>query len=158
LNLSGIVTEIAQLQRAKAILISAETSAKRKPGRPAVVGSSSKVTRVASGKLAAPAKAKPHIERRGVCTDRYRRMTTRTPTEHSHVGRLILSVPGSAVPFRHDWVVYSKRPFGGPEHACVISALTPIALVSPTAGWSASPTARSASAGETQRTATGSAS
>ena len=21
------------------------------------------------------------------------------------------------MPFRHDWVVYSKRPFGGPEHA-----------------------------------------
>ena len=37
--------------------------------------------------------------------------------------------------FRHDWVVNSKRPFGGPEHALrYLGRLQPIASPSPTAG------------------------
>ena len=32
----------------------------------------------------------------------------------------------------HDWVVYAKRPFGGPEQVLTISAATPTAWRSPT--------------------------
>ena len=41
--------------------------------------------------------------------------------------------------FRHDWVVYSKRPFGGPEHVLRYLVPTPIASPFPTAGWLPSP-------------------
>src|SRR5439155_5990878 len=56
--------------------------------------------------------------------------------------------------FRHHWVVYSKRPFGGQNMCCVISAHTPTALPSPTAGWLLSPTETSLFAGATPPTAT----
>jgi hypothetical protein len=36
--------------------------------------------------------------------------------------------------FRQDWVVYAKRPFGGPEHVLHYLAATRIALPSPTTG------------------------
>jgi hypothetical protein len=56
--------------------------------------------------------------------------------------------------FRHDWVVYSKRPLGGPEH--VLRCLGAYTIVSPfpTTDWSLLPTAASPSAGETPLTAT----
>jgi len=54
--------------------------------------------------------------------------------------------------FRHHWVVYSKRPFGGPEYALRYLAATPIEWLSPTSGSLASSTARSPSAGATPPT------
>jgi hypothetical protein len=56
--------------------------------------------------------------------------------------------------FRHDWVVYSKPPFGGPEHVLRYLGATPIASPSPTADWLLLPTATSPSAGATPLTAT----
>src|SRR4029077_4963145 len=50
---------------------------------------------------------------------------------------------------RLEWVVYAKPPFGGPEQVLAYLGRTPIASPSPTAGWSRSPTARSASPGRT---------
>src|SRR5499433_4322083 len=38
--------------------------------------------------------------------------------------------------FRKDWVVYAKRPFGGPEYGLHYLAATPIAWPSPTIVWS----------------------
>ena len=56
--------------------------------------------------------------------------------------------------FRHDWVVYSKRPFGGPEHALrYLGAYTHRVGIS-NSRLVALSTARSASAGETPPTAT----
>jgi hypothetical protein len=60
--------------------------------------------------------------------------------------------------FRHDWVVYAKPPFGGPEPRCAISVAIPTASPSPTADSSPSTKARSPSADEIPRTAISSAS
>jgi len=59
---------------------------------------------------------------------------------------------------RTEWVVYSKPPFGGPEHVLKYLAATRIGLPSPTEDSSASIMARCASAGETPGTTTAAAS
>src|SRR5262249_10939556 len=51
--------------------------------------------------------------------------------------------------FRKDWVVYAKRPFGGPEYGLHYLAATPIAWPSPTIVWSRLRRGRSPSAGGT---------
>jgi hypothetical protein len=48
-----------------------------------------------------------------------------------------------------EWVVYSKRPFGGPRKCCTISRATPTASPSPTGAWSRSTTTASPSSGRT---------
>jgi hypothetical protein len=58
---------------------------------------------------------------------------------------------------RREWVVYSKPPFGGPEHVLKYLAATPIGLPSPTEDSSVSITDRCASDGETPDMATAAA-
>jgi len=55
--------------------------------------------------------------------------------------------------FQHDWVVYSKPPFGGPDHVLQYLAI-PIAWPSPTIGFSPLPNRRSDSGGRIMQTTT----
>jgi Putative transposase len=54
--------------------------------------------------------------------------------------------------FQHDWVVYSKPPFGGPDHVLqYLARYTPIALPSPIIVFSRSPNPKSGSGGRIMR-------
>jgi Putative transposase len=52
---------------------------------------------------------------------------------------------------RQDWVVYLKRPFGGPEYVLQYLGRYTIAWPSPTIAWSRLPTAKSPFAGVVER-------